>query len=66
MPKVVVLAQDKRLRGVFTQRQKAYEAVEDPAVPYHAFCKELREDGKSHLGNHVVAWLTELNEVVTV
>ena len=78
MAKVIVVARNHRLKGVFSQRQFAYQIIQDPdnlelgrdnqdyAMPcnYQNFCRILREQGKVWIEGGVVAWLVEVNEEV--
>lgn len=61
--KVVVVAEGPFLRGVFSQRQFAFDAIKDKVdCTYAQFCRALREDGNVRWGNGVSAVLTEMNE----
>lgn len=65
MAKVIVVAQNHQLRGVFTQRQKAFallEFEEDLNFSYAKFCRVLRDRGRAGVEGGWAFWLTELNE----
>ena len=80
MPKMIVVAKDHRLKGIFSQRQKAFALLPEPenlelgretldyAMPcnYANFCRVLREQNRVWVEDGWAFWLTELNEEIKV